>query len=153
MANNDELLFKEIENSFCGYMIPNAIRRLSDGHIICVARLAFTFALHLGVNKQDPYLYRFCFPSLQDAMKAFEEVESVYDVPTFGWVAARPEKRILLLPELIQYTRKVESFPTIDAAITSGSYSAPTFEMWVEREKIILDKGAQAFFEYLKGMK
>lgn len=51
------------------------------------------------------------------------------------------------------FTRKVENFPTIDAAIASGSYSAPTFEMWVEREKIILDKGAQAFFEYLKGMK
>lgn len=152
IEDKDKALFAEIEKEFCGYLIPNAIRRLPDGNIACVSRLAYTFALHLGVNKVEPYKYRFCFPSLHHAMVAFEQVQSVYDVPTFGWVAARPEGRIMLLGQLFHYTRKDAHYTDIEAAIASGDYNAATFEKWVCENKIDLDKGAIAFLEYLKGM-
>lgn len=134
---------------------------LEDGNVAYIARLAFTWGLHLGATKMTAYLNRFCFPVLTDAIKAFEEVKTVFDVPKMGWVAARPENRLLLQRDLPNFLTSLKerrnfinrpSLPEISEIINEKIYTKKIFNRWLKSQKITIkqcDIGVQAFYKDL----
>lgn len=136
-------------------------RMLEDGITpIYITRLAFTWALHIGDVSKQKYCYRFCFPQLSDAIKAFQEIKERTDIPTFGWVAARPENRLMLSKYLINLGVPVEvankyNGATIDEMIEDGIYTVKLFykfNKWEKRDPATLDKGVIKFLKYLKSV-
>lgn len=129
-------------------------RILPDGNLACIVRLAFTWGLCLGGNEREMYRYRFCFPSFHDAVAAFHSVQRVDDVPTFGWVASRPETRLLQQKELIAYLGlekvKNQEHQEIDRVIEADLYTSTVFEQWQQKCGVELDGGAKRFLDYLK---
>lgn len=131
LGNND------VSNVYCRY--------LSDGNVIFIHRLVFTWGVHL-VRKEhclhSMCEYRFCFPSLADAIQFYSECQTIYDIPTYGWVAARPEGRILLPKELINYTDKntfekvmhlIDGNNPINFLIDEGIYTKSLFHKWLRK--------------------
>lgn len=101
------------------------------------------------------YLYRFCFPEFGDALKFFHECKHISEVPDYGWVAARPEGRLLLPKELIKYNLTPEQIESdynhkpIDWLIENNFYTAKRFNDWMCEHKIHLDDGALTFYHQL----
>lgn len=142
------------------------IKMMSDGHIVYLNRLAFTWGLCFGPSIDTAFIYRFCFPSLTDAIKAFEEADNLHYVPREDWVAARPEGRLMLPKEMVGYF--IESYPsqkaakmidkinqnkTIDCLIEEKIYNISAFDWWMKKNKITygdLDVGVQHFYDWLK---
>lgn len=133
---------------------------MPDGNIAYLNKLAFTWGLHLGADQYTAYVNRFCFPDLTNAIKAFESCNSIWDIPDFGWVAARPEGRLLLPRDLISFSSK-ENFELlkghnqlfeIDRLIEDGLYTRKEFDKWLKRMGFKInsfDKGVQSFYEKL----
>lgn len=137
-------------------------RFMTDGNIIYIQRLAFTWGvllLDVNVFEHTACNYRFCFPQLSDAKKFFEEAQSITDVPTYGWVAARPEGRLLLPKELRFYTQKKdlwETLPvdlTIEKLIEAGVYDVVAFKTWLKERGGEVDQGVKDFIKHLKRVK
>lgn len=130
-------------------------RILPDGNLACIVRLAFTWGLCLGGNEREMYRYRFCFPCLNDAVAALNWVQRVDDVPTFGWVASRPENRLLQQKELIAYVDdfaklQAQESNEIERMIEEGLYTSTIFQKWQQENGEVLDEGAKRFLDYLK---
>lgn len=141
-------------------------RLMADGNIVFIQRLAFTWAICLSDIEDfeyTPYRFRFCFPDLNDAKRFFNEVERIGQIPTYGWVAARPEGRLLLSKELFHYSDDFEKLqlllqdeynPTIDKLIESGLYNDRVFQRWCldNRQGVArrLSADELEFVEYLK---
>ena len=119
---------------------------MKDGYIAYLDRLAFTWGLHLGTS--------------EDAIKAFNEVESIHDVPNFGWVAARPEGRMLLPRDLIGFVTNrqdymninYEELKPIEQLIEQGFYDKRAFDKWLKAWNINFDRldvGVKKFYKEL----
>lgn len=133
---------------------------MKDGYIAYLDSLAFTWGLHLGTSEYTSYVNRFCFPNLTDAIKAFNEVESIHDVPNFGWVAARPEGRMLLPRDLIGFVTNrqdymninYEELKPIEQLIEQGFYDKRAFDKWLKAWNINFDRldvGVKKFYKEL----
>lgn len=131
------------------------IRALKDGTVIFINRLAFTWGLYVvGNDDYTPYKYRFCFPHFEQAVKAFDEFQAVNDVPNFGWVAARPENRMLLPRDLFHFTKDnyVTNGEEIDVLIDKSIYTKAVFDRWLKSVGLTLndlDQGVQHFYKEL----
>lgn len=133
---------REQDGIFSNSILYRYFRFMADGNIVRIQRLAYTWAVCLSDIRDyeySPFRYRFCFPDLNDAKRFFNEVERIGQIPTYGWVAARPEGRLLLSKELIRYTDSKDELllffrennaPTIDKLIESGLYNDRVFERW-----------------------
>lgn len=130
---------------------------MSDGRWAYIQKLAFTWGLCLGGDDSNSYRYRFCFSSLSDAIDAFGAADNVFFVPESGWVASRPENRLLLPRDLINFVSKEkqddvylnDTLP-IDDRIEQGWYTKNAFHRWAGKWRIQkLDVGVTAFMEKL----
>lgn len=106
----------------------------------------YTTALCLGSTELVAYWFRFCFPDMQDAIRAFYEVQSVDWVPPYGWCAARPEGRLMQEKHFINCiaTQKQEvhaafcckQFMNIADAVRSSAYCKSAFMTYVGAREI-----------------
>ncbi len=68
-----------------------AIRKLSNGTIIAVGKMAFTVALYVGLE-DNFYERRYCYESLTDALTALVQWDGVGDPPG-PWIKEKPSER------------------------------------------------------------
>lgn len=144
------------------------IRLLDDGGVIFINRLAFTWGVYLLSYESfligEMYDYRFCFPKKNAAIEFFNSAKAVDTIPLKGWVAARPEYRLLLPRDLLYYlepeqipdflSKGLECQP-IEELISLGFYSLKTFENWQNtvRPNYKWTEEEQKFIHYLKEAK
>ena len=163
IAKQNQLLDEVRKMQLCG---PDDVcypyyKIMKDGNVAYIARLAFTWGLHLGATVHTSYVNRFCFPILTDAIQAFKEAESIFDVPKSGWVAARPENRLLLPRDLPNFLISLEArkefvnrhtLPEISDIISDKIYTKNAFDRWLKSEKRTIsqcDVGVQEFYKDL----
>ena len=140
------------------------IKVMPDGHCAMLTPLMYTTALCLGPTEQVAYRFRFCFPDMQDAIRAFYEVQSVDWVSPYGWCAARPEGRLMQEKHFISCvaTQRQEvhtalcckHFMNIADAVRSSAYCKSAFMTYVGAREIgtpSLCQTSYLFIRYCSG--
>lgn len=65
-------------------------KRLSDGTYAGLLPLMFTYAICLGVTREQAYQKRFCYEDTPTCLHEYAQLTHFTDEPT-GWVARRPQ--------------------------------------------------------------
>ena len=135
-------------------------RRLPTGEIIGVRRLAFTFALCIGIDEFNLFTFRFCYPKFSDAVSAFMAVTDPYAIPRSAWVAARPETRFMLPKHLFDMKLCKADQQTLHTMLTDGAtieqyigcglYTANRLRRWLRENNPNPDKGVIGFTKIIE---
>lgn len=155
-AMSEETLksIQEMNGIFPSHRVSPYIKILPDGHCAYLLPLMYTTALCLGATETTAYRFRFCFPNIEDAIRAFNEVQCVDWIPPYGWCAARPEGRLMQEKHLIQcvHTEKADTrialgcrhFMNIAAATQSTAYCKEAFMSYVQAQEIAFPEKSKA---------
>lgn len=119
-------------------------RYLPDGSFAYVARLAFTYGLHLGGNVDSACRYRFCFKTEASALAALAGLKSVEDIPAGDWVACRPQER---MPQPCFFEMGVGHM-TFDEALSKGLYRKEELLPYLNMSPN--DQGLKDFYQRLE---
>lgn len=77
------------------------IRQLDDGDWVGITKLAFTYAVCCGITEINPFTYRWCFESLEEAEFFFNTMKDFDEVPTK--IDTLKGHRYLDAPRLVLY--------------------------------------------------
>lgn len=65
-------------------------KKLDDGTYVGISRLAFTYAIHIGIDEERSFRRRYCYSDMNSLLGAYADLKTGNDVPE-GWIARRPK--------------------------------------------------------------